>query len=98
MGNVGNGDTLVFNNVSFGSGGQVLVVLYYVNGDSTSRTARVSVNGGNAVSFTFKPTGDWNTVGTLTLRVTLRSGTNKIAISNPSDYGPDFDKITVKAS
>jgi hypothetical protein len=100
VGYVGKGNVLAFNNVTWSNGGSVLVVLSYVNGDSTSRTAYVSVNGGTAAKFSFKSTSNWNNVGTLTLKVTLKPGTNRINITSPStssDYGPDFDRITVRA-
>jgi hypothetical protein len=100
VGYVGKGNVLSFNNVSWGNGGSVLLVLSYVNGDPTSRSAYVSVNGGTAAKFYFKSTSNWNNVGTLTLKVTLRSGMNRISITSPStssEYGPDFDRITVRA-
>jgi hypothetical protein len=100
VGYVGKGNVLEFNNVTWGDGGSVLLVLSYVNGDTTSRTAYVAVNGGTAAKFTFKSTSNWNNVGTLTLKVTLKPGANRISITSPStssEYGPDFDRITVRA-
>jgi Alpha-galactosidase, CBM13 domain len=97
VGYVGKSNTLQFNDVRWGNGGYVLVVLSYVNGDSTYRYAKVSVDGGTAVTFGFKSTGTWNSVGTLTLEVKLRSGANYLTITNPTSYGPDFDRITVRA-
>jgi hypothetical protein len=100
IGYVGKGNVLEFNNVSWGNGGSVLLVLSYVNGDTTSRTAYVGVNGGTSAKFTFKSTNNWNNVGTLTLKVTLKPGMNRISITSPStssQYGPDFDRITVRA-
>lgn len=100
VGYVGKGNVLEFNNVSWGNGGSVLLVLSYVNGDTTSRTAYVAVNGGTPGKFSFKSTSNWNNVGTLTLKVTLRSGMNRISITSPStssEYGPDVDRITVRA-
>lgn len=100
VGYVGKGNVLEFNNVSWGDGGSVLLVLSYVNGDTTSRTAYVAVNGGTPGKFTFKSTNNWNNVGTLTLKVTLKPGMNRISVTSPStssEYGPDFDRITVRA-
>ncbi len=101
VGNVGDvgstTGTMQFNNIRWGSGGQVLLVISYVNGDLTSRTARFSLNGGGTTTLTFSPTGNWNTVRTLSLRVTLASGSNTIKFTNPTKPAPDFDMITVRA-
>jgi hypothetical protein len=96
---VGNGNTLQFNNVSWGNATSMkaLLVLSYINGDATSRTATVSVDGGTPVKFTFKSTSNWNNVGTLVLSLTLKSGKHRIAITNSGSWGPDFDRITFRA-
>jgi hypothetical protein len=45
----------------------------------------------------FAPTGDWNTVKTVTVKLTLRSGANQVKFTNPTTAGPDLDMITVRA-
>lgn len=97
VGYVGNGGTLQFNNIYVGSAGTYNLLIAYANGDATSRSAYVSVNGAapSIVPYTFWPTGGWTTVGTLTAPVTLATGENTIKFSNSSGWAPDFDKITV---
>jgi hypothetical protein len=95
---VGDGNIVQFNGVGWGNGGTVLLIVAYVNGDSTSRKAQVSVNGATAWTVTCPSTHGWSTVGTFTLKITLRSGThNRITIGNSSAWGPDLDRITIQA-
>jgi hypothetical protein len=96
VGDVGDGTALVFNKVNVTGTGTVTVTIAYLNGDPTERRAQLSVNGGAAQWLTFAPTADWDTVATLTVNLTLRSGDNTIRLSNPWDMAPDFDRLTVR--
>jgi alpha-galactosidase len=92
----GNQGTLQFNTVQASTTSAYAIAIAYVNGDSSARTASMSVNGGTAPTVSFPPTGSWTTVGTVTLIVNLNSGSNNtIKFFNASSWGPDFDKITV---
>ncbi|MFI5728813.1 DUF4832 domain-containing protein [Kribbella sp. NPDC051587] len=93
VGYVGNGATLVFNNVGTGTAGNHTLTLSYLSAET--RSATVKVNAGTATSYSFTPTADWNTVGTRTITVPLNASNNTITIANPSGWAPDIDKIAV---
>jgi hypothetical protein len=97
VGYVGDGaGYLQFNRVNAVQAGTVTLGIAYVNGDPTSRRAQLSVDGGSPVWLTFAPTGDWNTVRTLTVKVGLRAGDNTVKLANPTEMAPDFDRLTVR--
>jgi len=97
VGYVGNGGTLTFNGVHVSTAGTYEVTIAYLNGPP-ARSADMSVNGGAPQTLTFTPTADFNTVGTMTVQVSLNAGTNMIEFSNPNDYAPDFDRIGVAST
>jgi DUF1680 family protein len=94
VGYVGNGTAnyLQFNNVNTTSGAHQLTV-FYASGETRSLT--VSVNGGTAVSASAPSTGGWDTVGSVTLTLTLAAGANTVRIGNTSGWAPDIDRIVV---
>jgi chitodextrinase len=95
VGYIGNGGTLTFNQVTASSAGSHTLTVYYVDGDA-GRSGVVTVNG-TATTLSFHGTNDsnWNFVQSLTVTVTLNSGSNTIRFSNPSGWAPDIDQITV---
>jgi hypothetical protein len=96
VGYVGKGyGSLQFNNVTVAQDRSILMVISYVNGDSGNRTCQLSVNGGSPVTLSFARTKDWNTTGGLTVRITLKAGSNRLLFSNPTGMAPDFDRITL---
>src|SRR5690242_9450337 len=84
VGYVGNGGTLVVNNVGTGTAGNHTLTLSYLSAET--RSATVKVNNGTATTYTFAPTADWNTVGTRTITVPLNATNNTITIANPSGW------------
>jgi hypothetical protein len=96
VGYVGSGGTLTFNGVSAPSDGTYNVTIAYLDGQG--RQAYVSVNGGPGQLLQFTSTGDFNTLGTMTIPLHLNSGSNTIEFANPSAYAPDFDRILVAAT
>jgi|GEM_PF-517598 len=101
VGSVGNGagNTLTFNHVSVPTAGSYTLTIAYTNGDTVTRSASMSINGGTAVTVgNFTPTADANTVNTITTTVALNAGTNTITFGNSSYWAPDFDKIMLTAS
>ncbi|MET7279880.1 DUF4832 domain-containing protein [Kribbella sp. NPDC005582] len=96
VGYVGNGATLVFNNIGTGTAGNHTLTLSYLSAET--RSATIKVNGGTATSYSFAPTADWNTVGTRTITVPLNAANNTITIANPSGWAPDFDKLAFSLS
>ena len=97
VGYVGKANTLQFNNVAWGKGGSVLLVISYINGDTTSRKAQISIDGGTPVTISFGSTNNWTNVRTLTLKVIINPGANRITLGYPSAYGPDIDRITLRS-
>ena len=98
VGYLGNSSTLQFNAISASQAGSATVTIYYVNG-GTNLTGQMSVNGGASTAVNFPSTGNWNTLGTVTVTVNLQAGNNNtIKFSNPSGYLPDFDRLTVTTS
>jgi hypothetical protein len=90
-----NSGILQINNVSAASSNNYLLTIYYANGDSTSRTASVSINGGTATTYTFASSHGGGLVATLPIVVSLNAGNNTVKFYNTSTWAPDIDKITV---
>jgi hypothetical protein len=68
----------------------------YVSGDP--RPVNVSANSGAATRHRFPSTGDWGTVETVSVPVTLKAGTNTVTFDSGADYAPDIDRIDVPSS
>jgi hypothetical protein len=85
--------TLQFNGILANADGTATITIVYVNGDTGSRTAQLSVNGGPALTLSFPKTGGWSTTGTLTIGVRVRQGTNTLKFFNNTAAAPDFDMI-----
>ncbi|WP_238432050.1 S8 family serine peptidase [Streptomyces cavernae] len=93
-GTAGTG-TLTVNGVLPAAGpGTYRVAIAFTNGD-TSRPLQISVNGGTPQTVEFGTTGSFSTPGTKTMTLSLTAGINRITFSNPSDWGPDIDAITI---
>jgi hypothetical protein len=87
---------LTFTGVGAPSDGTYNVTIAYLDGQG--RQATVSVDGGPTQLLQFTSTGDFNTVGTMTVPLHLSAGNNTIQFANPSGYAPDFDRILVAAT
>ncbi|MGV9564056.1 alpha-galactosidase D [Streptomyces sp. NPDC003480] len=97
VGNLYLGGTLRFNDIVAGKAGTYQVRIAYVSGDA--RKAAVSANGNGATTHAFPSTGDWGTVETVTVPITLKAGANTITFdSGGSGYAPDIDRIDVPTS
>ncbi|MGW7544861.1 alpha-galactosidase D [Streptomyces sp. NPDC054770] len=96
VGNLYLGGKLTFNNVVVDKAGTYLVKVAYVSGDS--RPATVSANAGGGTSHKFPSTGDWGTVASVSVPVTLKAGANTISFDSGSGYAPDIDRIDVPTS
>jgi hypothetical protein len=95
VGYVGNGTAnyLQFNAVAGGTAGSHPVTIYYGSGDN--RSTEISVNGGAAVSVSTPSTGDFDTIGSVSVNLTLNAGSNTIRFGNSTGWAPDFDRIVV---
>jgi carbohydrate binding protein with CBM6 domain len=78
------------------SSGSVTLTFRYANGLAPNRPMAITVNGGTPTSVNFPRTSSWNTWGTATVTVTLKSGTNTIrATATTADGGPNVDSLSV---
>ncbi|WP_219838393.1 carbohydrate-binding protein [Paenibacillus sp. R14(2021)] len=95
VGNLYQGASLLFNNITVPTAGSYTITVHYISGDA--RAADVSVNGGAAQNILFPATADWNTTGTYAFAASLNAGSNTILFSDGGGYSPDFDKLVVTA-
>lgn len=95
VGYVGNGaaNYLQFANVMGGTAGSHKVTVYYAS--AAARATTISVNGGAAVTVNPPSTGGWDTIGSITVNLTLTAGANTLRFGNPTGWAPDFDRIVV---
>ncbi|CAM5390885.1 hypothetical protein SPURM210S_05740 [Streptomyces purpurascens] len=87
------GGKLTFNKVVVDRPGTYQVKVAYVSGDA--RPVEISANGGEATRHTFPSTGDWGTVETVSVPVTLKAGASTITFDSGSGHAPDIDRIDV---
>ena len=100
VGYIGNNSGILVMNPNVVTGGSYTLEIAYVNGDSSARSAQISINGGSSTTYSFSPTGSWSSLGTYTLpsSVSLRAGANSVTFSNSSGWAPDIDDITLTLS
>ncbi|MET9907595.1 CBM35 domain-containing protein [Streptomyces sp. NPDC006476] len=96
VGNLYLGGKLTINDVVVPKAGTYQVKIAYVSGDA--RSAAVSVNGGGATNHKFPSTGDWASVETVSVPLTLKAGSNTITFDSGTGYAPDIDRIDVPKS
>ncbi|HKT04863.1 MAG TPA: ricin-type beta-trefoil lectin domain protein [Rugosimonospora sp.] len=99
VGSIGNGsaNTLRYNAVSASATGLYVLTIGYLNGDSTPRTATLTVNGQTPTVVAFPPTGSWSTPGTVSAIVSLAKGANTLTFGNASAWAPDMDGVALAA-
>jgi hypothetical protein len=90
----GSSGALRINGLKVPTPGTYTLTIFYISGWG-DRNARISVNRAMVVSVTFPSTGDWNTVGSLTLRIKANAGSNFVEIDNPDDWAPDIDRVVL---
>ena len=91
LGNRAEND-LQWRNVYSKDGGEYTVRVYFVTGDD--RTIKLSVNGGEPVSYTGN-SGGWSTVGSADFDVVLKAGENVVRLFNDNAYMPDVDRMVL---
>lgn len=91
----GTSGTLQFNNVWEPRTDNYPLVVYYTDGATYARYFDISVNGGQGKGYRPPNTGDWNTVGTYKITITLNAGSNTILFYNVKYHSPDIDRIAV---
>ena len=92
VGWLGNRDSndLQWRNVYSKNGGEYTLRVYFITGDN--RTMKLSVNGGEAMTFTGN-SGGWGTVGSADFDVVLEKGENVVRLFNENGYMGDIDKM-----
>ena len=92
VGWLGNRDSndLQWRNVYSKEGGEYTLRVYFITGEN--RTMKLSVNGGEALTFTGN-SGGWGTVGSAEFDVVLEKGENVVRLFNESGYMGDIDKM-----
>ncbi|MFJ3670984.1 alpha-galactosidase D [Streptomyces sp. NPDC090106] len=93
VGNLYTGGKLTVNDVTVAKAGTYQIKVAYVSGDARSVT--VAANSGAGASHKFPSTGDWSTVSTVYVPVTLKAGSNTITFDSGTGYAPDIDRIDV---
>jgi hypothetical protein len=93
---VGHGGSLTFTNVHAAVAGNYQVAIAYCDGSTTGRRATIAINGGVPQSVHFAPTGSFTKPGILVRLLRLAKGNNTITFANPTEYAPDFDRITIR--
>ncbi|MFE9433988.1 alpha-galactosidase D [Streptomyces sp. NPDC006640] len=96
VGNLYQGGKLTIADVVVAKAGQYQLKVSYVSGDA--RSALVSANGGGATGHKFPSTGDWSTVNSVYVPVTLKAGANTVTFDSGTGYAPDIDRIDVPKS
>lgn len=96
VGNLYLGGRLTFNDVAVDKPGTYQIKVAYISGDA--RAVGISANGGGATRHKFPSTGDWGTVETVSVPVTLKAGSNTVTFDSGTGYAPDIDRIDVPKS
>jgi alpha-galactosidase len=91
-GNLGAGATATFTNVNVPAAGTYNMEIDYLT--SGPRSFFLSVNDGAAQELDLNGTS-FNSPASTVIPVQLNAGDNTVAFSNPSNYAPDLDSITI---
>jgi uncharacterized delta-60 repeat protein len=77
------------------SAGEYDLTFRYANGGTSNRPLDLSVNGQRTGSVAFAPTGSWTTWRTVTARVTLAAGRNRVRLTAVGSSGANLDSMSV---
>jgi hypothetical protein len=91
-GNLGAGATATFTHVNVPAAGTYNMEIDYLT--SGPRSFFLSVNDGTAQELALNGTS-FNSPASTVIPVQLQAGDNTIAFSNPTNYAPDLDSITI---
>lgn len=95
IGGLGRGNAVVFPNVAAEGSSDYTLTIYYLSAEI--RTVQLRINGGPAQLLTLAPSGGWQEVAAVAVRVQLLVGFNSIELSNaPGEPSPDLDRITLQ--
>lgn len=98
--NINYQTSLTFRNINIETAGTYMVNLYYISGQQRNFT--ISTNGEEPTIVTCPAVhdNDWSSVGQITTSISLKAGKNDIRFScdSTTQWGPNLDKIVIKAS
>ena len=86
------GNDIQWRNVYSKNGGEYALRVYFITGED--RTMKLSINGGEAVTYTGN-SGGWSTVGYKEFNVVLEKGENVVRLFNESGYMGDIDRMVL---
>jgi hypothetical protein len=77
------------------SAGEYDLTVRYANGGTSDRPLDLAVNGQRVGRVAFAPTGSWTTWRTVTARVTLAAGQNRVRLTAIGSSGANIDSMSV---
>ncbi|RAP77257.1 carbohydrate-binding protein [Paenibacillus montanisoli] len=90
-GDLWGGSSMQFNNVELPAEGVYTLKMHYISGDP--RPITVTVNNGEAETYSPPKTANWDTLGAFEFEVLLKQGSNTIKFDDNGGWAPDVDKI-----
>lgn len=87
------GGSLYIENVEVDTDGEYSLDIAYISGED--RSMSISVNDGEDIKIELPATGDWTTLGTYTVMVELKAGTNTLYFHNETGWAPDIDCVKI---
>ncbi|MGQ8335135.1 glycoside hydrolase family 97 catalytic domain-containing protein [Sunxiuqinia sp. A32] len=96
IGNLGNGNSLVFNEVNVSEQGRYAMTVYYMTGGD--RDGYIKVNDGVGYYYTFKSSGGYDgaAMAQRTFIIPLNAGDNTIEFGNDNGWSVNIDRITIQ--
>ena len=96
VGNLGNGNSLIFNKINVPATGVYIMTLYYMAGED--RNGYIKINNEESVNYTFTSTGGYNGngLGMRSFVINLNIGDNKIEFGNKTNWSINIDRITIQ--
>ncbi len=95
VGNINYSDSQVnFNTVSVSAAGTDSIRLRYDNGNGSTGTQPVSINGGTATTLSYPATRDWGNYGYIVFNASLNALTNSISFGHGTGFA-ELDAIEV---
>jgi len=92
----GNGTWIEWNGIVASAAGQYKLSFRHANGSRANRGSALLVNGSNAGSVAFAPTGAWTTWRNENVTVMLRAGNNTVRVlANSASGGTNLDHVAV---
>jgi Ca2+-binding RTX toxin-like protein len=82
--------------VSAAAAGEHVLTFRYANGGASTRTMDLTLGGAFAKQVTFTPTGSWDAWQSVTVRLPLVAGANRVGLGAAGTSGPNVDWLSVR--